>query len=230
MNELHLDAEVRSGSGKSVTRKMRTGGNIPGILYGLEDKPVMLGINSRSLSKMLHTASSENVLVDLAVGKSKPVKVLLKDVQHHPVTNKVVHVDFQRVDLTKKIIVAVPIHLVGTAEGVRAGGVQEFVTRELEISCLPTDIPSHIDVDVSALVIGNSVHVSDLKLDKVEIVTDSHRTIVSVQPPTVIKVETPAEGVEGEVAPAAAEATEPEVISEKKAEERQKEKEEKEKK
>ncbi len=230
MNELHLDAEVRSGSGKSVTRKMRTAGNIPGILYGLEDKPVMLGINSRSLHKMLHSSSSENVLVDLAVGKGKAVKVLLKDVQHHPVTNKVVHVDFQRVDLTKKIIIAVPVHLVGVAEGVRSGGgVQEFIMRELDVSCLPTDIPSHIEVDVSKLGIGDAVHVSDLRLDKIEIVTEPGRTIVSVQPPTVVKLAEPAEGAEGAVA-AEAEATEPEVITEKKSEERQKEKEEKEKK
>jgi len=225
MNELHLDAEVRSGAGKSVTRKMRTAGNVPGILYGLEDKPVMLGINSRTLHKMLHSASSENVLVDLAIGKSNAVKVLLKDVQHHPVTNKVVHVDFQRVDLTKKIIIAVPVHLIGVADGVRSGGgVQEFIMRELEVSCLPTDIPTHIEVDVSKLGIGDAVHVSDLQLDKIEIVSDPHRTIVSVQPPTVTKLPEAGEGVEGAEAE---EAKEPEVIAEKKAEERQKEKDDK---
>lgn len=225
MNELHLEAEVRSGAGKSVTRKMRTAGNIPGILYGLEDKPVMLGINSRTLHKMLHSASSENVLVDLAVGKSKAVKVLLKDVQHHPVTNKVVHIDFQRVDLTKKIIIAVPVHLVGVAEGVRTGGgVQEFIMRELEVSCLPTDIPTHIEVDVSGLGIGHAVHVGDLKLEKIDIVSDPHRTIVSVQPPTVSKLP---EATEGAEVAEGAEATEPEVIAEKKSEERQKEKDEK---
>lgn len=225
MNELHLEAEVRSGAGKSVTRKMRTAGNVPGILYGLEDKPVMLGINSRTLHKMLHSASSENVLVDLAIGKSNAVKVLLKDVQHHPVTNKVVHVDFQRVDLTKKIIIAVPVHLIGVADGVRSGGgVQEFIMRELEVSCLPTDIPTHIEVDVSKLGIGDAVHVSDLQLEKIEIVSDPHRTIVSVQPPTVTKLPEAGEGVEGAEAE---EAKEPEVIAEKKAEERQKEKDDK---
>ncbi len=225
MNELHLDAEVRSGAGKSVTRKMRSAGNVPGILYGLEDKPVMLGVNSRSLHKMLHSASSENVLVDLAVGKSKAVKVLLKDVQHHPVTNKVVHIDFQRVDLTKKIVIAVPVHLIGVADGVRSGGgVQEFIMRELEVSCLPTDIPTHIEVDVSELGIGDAIHVGDLKLEKIDIVSDPHRTIVSVQPPTVTKLPEAGEGVE---VAEGAEPTEPEVIAEKKAEERQKEKEDK---
>ncbi len=225
MNELHLDAEVRSGAGKSVTRKMRSAGNVPGILYGLEDKPVMLGVNSRSLHKMLHSASSENVLVDLAVGKSKAVKVLLKDVQHHPVTNKVVHIDFQRVDLTKKIIIAVPVHLTGVADGVRSGGgVQEFIMRELEVSCLPTDIPTHIEVDVSKLGIGDAIHVGDLKLEKIDIVSDPHRTIVSVQPPTVTKLPEAGEAVEGAETE---EAKEPEVIAEKKAEERQKEKEDK---
>lgn len=225
MNELHLDAEVRTGTGKSVTRKMRTAGNVPAVLYGLADQPVMLGINSRTLTKMLHSAESENVLVDLTVGKTKAVKVLIKDIQHHPLTNKIVHVDFQRIDLTKKITVMVPVHLTGTAEGVRAGGVQEFVTRELEVSCLPTDIPNHIEVDVAGLSIGDSVHVKDIKVEKAEILTDPVRTVVIIQPPTVVKLPDAA-AAEGEAA-TAAEAAEPEVISEKKSEERQKEKEDK---
>ncbi len=225
MQELNLEAKARTGAGKSVTRKMRVAGDIPAVLYGLKKDPQMIGVNSRELAKLLNSAESENLLIDLKVGTLRPEKVLLKDVQHHPVTNRIVHVDFQRIDLTKKIVVPVPIHLTGTAEGVRGGGVQEFVLREIEIECLPTDIPNHIEVDVTALKIGDSVHVSDLKVDKAEIITEGNRTIVLVAPPTVAKLPTAGEGAEGEVAAAATEATEPEVISEKKAQERAEEKE-----
>lgn len=230
MQEINLEARKRDGSGKSVTRKMRAAGDVPAILYGLDKDPMMLGVNSKELHHMLHTASSENILIDLKVGTLRPEKVLLKEVQHHPVTHKVVHVDFQRIDLTKKIVVPVPVHLVGTAEGVRGGGVQEFVMRELEVECLPTDIPNHIEVDVTALKIGDSIHVSDIKVEKFEIVTDPSRTIVIISAPTVVAAPTPAEGAEGEAVAAEAEPAEPEVITEKKREEKEKEKEEKEKK
>ncbi len=230
MQEMNLEAKPRSGAGKSVTRKMRVAGDVPAILYGLDKDPQMLGVNGRELYRMLHTAESENILIDLKVGTLRPEKVLLKSIQHHPVTNKVVHVDFQRIDLTKKIIVPVPVHLTGTAEGVRGGGVQEFVTRELEVECLPTDIPNHIEIDVTALKIGDSVHVSEITVDKVEIITDPSRTIVIISAPTVVKLPTAGEGVEGEAVAAEAEPSEPEVITEKKREEKEKEKEEKEKK
>lgn len=216
MKETLLEAEVRAGSGKSVTRKLRMSGMLPAVLYGMEKQPQMLHVNGRDLTRLLHAGGGENVLVNLAIGKTKPEKVLVKDVQHHPVTSKIVHIDFLRIDLTKKVTVMVPVHIVGTAEGVRGGGVLEVISRELEISCLPMDIPSHIPVDVTALKINEAIHVTDLQLGKLEILTDKARTVVTVQPPTVIKEVAPAaetaEGVvaEGEVA------AEPEVITEKK--------------
>jgi large subunit ribosomal protein L25 len=218
MKETLLEAEVRAGSGKSVTRKLRMSGMLPAVLYGMDKKPEMLNVNARSLTQLLHAGGGENVLVDLVVGTAKPEKVLVKEVQHHPVSSKIVHIDFLRIDLTKKVTVMVPVHIVGTAEGVKGGGVLEVVSRELEVSCLPMDIPSHITVDVTALKINEAIHVTDLQLGKLEILTDKARTVVTVQPPTVIKEVAPAaEAVEGAVVEGE-EAAEPEVITEKKKE------------
>jgi large subunit ribosomal protein L25 len=218
MKETLLEAEVRAGSGKSVTRKLRMTGMLPAVLYGMEKEPQMLHVNARNLTRLLHASGGENVLVDLVVGKTQPEKVLVKEVQHHPVTSKIVHIDFMRIDLTKKVTVMVPVHIVGIAEGVRGGGVMEVVSRELEVSCLPMDIPSHIDIDVTALKINDAIHVIDLKLGKLEILTDKARTVVTIQPPTVIKEVAPAaEAVEGAVVEGEV-AAEPEVIKEKKKE------------
>jgi large subunit ribosomal protein L25 len=218
MKETLLEAEVRAGSGKSVTRKLRMTGMLPAVLYGMEKEPQMLHVNARDLTRLLHAGGGENVLVDLVVGKTQPEKVLVKEVQHHPVTSKIVHIDFLRIDLTKKVTVMVPVHIVGTAEGVRGGGVMEVVSRELEVSCLPMDIPSHIDIDVTDLKINDAIHVTDLKLGKLEILTDKARTVVTIQPPTVIKEVAPAaEAVEGAVVEGEV-AAEPEVIKEKKKE------------
>jgi large subunit ribosomal protein L25 len=218
MKETLLEAEERTGSGKSVTRKLRMSGLLPAVLYGMEKKPQMLNVNGRDLTRLLHAGGGENVLVDLAIGKANPEKVLVKEVQHHPITSKIVHIDFLRIDLTKKVTVMVPVHIVGTAEGVKGGGVLEVVSRELEVSCLPMDIPSSITVDVTALKINEAIHVTDLQLGKLEILTDKARTVVTVQPPTVIKEVAPAvEAVEGAVVEGE-EAAEPEVITEKKKE------------
>ncbi|MCX6831006.1 MAG: 50S ribosomal protein L25 [candidate division Zixibacteria bacterium] len=218
MKETLLEAEIRAGSGKSVTRKLRMSGMLPAVLYGMEKEPQMLNVNGRELTRLLHAGGGENVLVDLVVGKANPEKVLVKEVQHHPVTSKIVHIDFLRIDLTKKVTVMVPVHIVGTAEGVKGGGVLEVVSRELEVSCLPMDIPSHIAIDVTALKINDAIHVADLQLGKLEILTDKARTVVTVQPPTVIKEVVPvAEAVEGAVVEGEVVA-EPEVIKEKKKE------------
>lgn len=218
MKEMQLAAEVRVGSGKGGARKLRATGKVPGVLYGLDKEPQPVDVSGPELKKLLR-GSGENVLLDLAVKGKKSEKVLLRAVQRHPVTEDVLHVDFMRIDLSKEIEVTVPVRLVGTAEGVKAGGVLEFVRRELDVSCLPTNIPDHIEVDISALGINDAVHVSDLTVENFEIVTDPARTIVVVHPPIVSKI---AEGEEAEgeaEAAAEGEAAEPEVITEKKREE-----------
>lgn len=218
MKNLQLAVEVRQTGGKGPVRRLRAAGGIPGVLYGLDKAPQPLGLLSRDLYKVLREAG-ENALLDLAVKGSKTEKVLVRELQRHPVSEEVLHVDFLRIDLSKEIEITVPIRLLGTSAGVKAGGVLEFVRRELEVSCLPTKIPATIDVDISELEINEAIHVSDLSVEEAEILTDPQRTVVVVHPPIIAKLpEAEAAAEEEEVA--AEEATaEPEVITEKKKEE-----------
>jgi large subunit ribosomal protein L25 len=154
--------------------------------------------------------------VDLVVDSAQPKKVLFRELQLDPVTEAVVHIDFYHVSLTKAIRVHVPVHLEGVPAGVKlGGGVLQHTLREVEIECLPTEIPEVITVDVSELEVHQAVHVSDLPSTHWKLVTEGTQTVASVIPPVVEKVEVPAEGVlEGEAA-----AAEPERIGEKPGEE-----------
>ncbi|MFH2057163.1 MAG: 50S ribosomal protein L25/general stress protein Ctc [bacterium] len=219
MQEVSLAVEKRDSSGKGVARKLRSAGTVPAILYGRKEGPQRLGVPSRELIRLLKSAGRGNVIIQLAVGQAKPEKVLLKDIQRHPVTEDVLHVDFLRIDPTKKLHVDVPIKIIGIPVGVKTGGMLEIVRREIEVSCLPDDIPAYIEIDVTALEINDALHVSDLSIEKGEILTNPARTIVTVQPPIVSKVkEEGAEGEEGEGEEAEGEGGEPEVIKEKKEE------------
>jgi large subunit ribosomal protein L25 len=224
MKELQLAAQARQAGNKGQVRRLRAAGSIPGVLYGLDKEPQPLGVSGRDFHKVLREAG-ENALLDLALTGSKTEKVLVRELQRHPVSEEVLHVDFLRIDITKEIELTVPIRLVGTAAGVKAGGVLEFVRRDLKISCLPTKIPSAIDVDISELDINEAIHVSDLSVEEVEILTDPQRTIVVVHPPIIAKLpEAEAEAAEEEEVAAAEEAAaEPEVITEKKKEEEESE-------
>jgi large subunit ribosomal protein L25 len=166
-------------------------------------------------------------------GKDSAKKALIKDIQRDPVSGKILHIDFQHISMDEKIKIEVPIKLEGTADGVKNfGGIMSWNIRRIMVSCLPTDIPDKISLDVTDLKIHDSIHVKDIPATKFEILDDPEETIISVVPPTIVKEPVAAaegeEGEEGEEAPEAApeteEAAEPEVISEKKAEEREKEK------
>lgn len=212
MKEITLEAKKRTGTGKEKAKKLRRKGLIPAVVYGPGDEPLPLEINGQSLNSILRAGKGENVIITLNIdGGQNEKKVLIREIQHDPVLGDILHVDFQHVLLTKKITVKIPVHLVGIPIGVsKDGGILQYVLRELEIECLPTDIPEKVEFDVSNLKIGDSIHVKDAKLDKATILSDAEGSIVTVVPPTIFKEE---------VVPAAAEVTEPEVITEKKAEE-----------
>jgi len=217
MKEIVINAKARDKLGKEHAKKLRRGGMIPAVVYGAETSPLPLEVEAKSFHALLRSGLGENVIVTLNIDDQKngDKKVLIREVQRDPVWGDILHVDFQQVSLTKKLTINVPVRLVGTPIGVQQdGGILQHVLRELELECLPTDIPEKIEVDVINLKIGDSIHVADIKLEKVEILSDPQGSIVSVVPPTVFK--------EPEVAPAAA-AEEPEVITEKKEEEEKKE-------
>ncbi len=214
MAVISLSGKRREGLGKGDARKARRDGRIPGILYGHGEKPVPVSVGARDFQLALHTHKGGNPIVNLAVGDGQ-FTALIRDAQYDPVTHEVLHLDFQHISLTETIEVRVPVHLTGLALGVKdGGGILETILRDLEVRCLPTAIPAGIDVDVSALNIGDSIHVRDLSIPEVTILSDPDATVVTVVPPTVME-EKPAEVVEG----AEPGAGEPEVITKGKKEE-----------
>ncbi len=225
--EIVLEVVKREKAGKEAAKKLRQNGFIPGVVYGAGEKPTPVQIPTNAFVKFRRSGHGENALITLNIknGKTASEKVLIRDIQKDPVKDNVIHIDFQHVSLTKKITVKIPIHLIGTPTGVKdQSGILQQVLRELEITCLPTDIPEKVDVDVTSLKIGDSIHVRDLSLPGVDILSDLAQTITSVIPPMKeeeVAKPVAAEGVPVEaVAVEGAEPAEPEVISEKKAEER----------
>jgi large subunit ribosomal protein L25 len=218
MKSLPLSAHPRVAAGKGGARQLRAAGSVPATLYGERTAPISLAVNAREFASVLKRSSSEHILIDLQVmgSDSGSELALVKDVQHDPISGDVLHVDFLHIHPTKRISVTVPVRIRGIADGVKNfGGILQHTMRELEVEALPADIPEVIDVDVSALGIGDAVHVREISLDGVTIVSGPERTIASVVPPTVVKEVTPvAEGA----APVESAAGAPEVIGEKKEE------------
>src|SRR5688572_17794815 len=189
-----ISARSREGRGKGAARQTRRDGRIPGVLYGHGEDSVPLSVDANELQRLVHTISIENTIVDLDLGSGEPYKVLIRELQRHPFRDEFVHIDFFHVAMDEKIQVEVPIVLIGTPTGVKnKGGVLDHQLRELEVFCLPGSIPEKIELDVSHLDIGDSIHVSDIQLSDVEILTDLDRSVVAVLAPTVIEVEEAAE-------------------------------------
>jgi large subunit ribosomal protein L25 len=214
MPEIVVAAQSRTEIGKNSNRRLRMKGLIPGIVYGDKKKALQVSVSPKELGAILRSASGENTLFDLDLDGARR-KVIVKEYQVEPIKNKLLHADFYEVALDKELEVKVHIELVGTAVGVkRDGGVLEFVTRELEVSCLPTDIPEKVVVDVSELELGKHLRVSDLKVpEKVKVLTDAGLVVVHVVVPRAEEA-APAAAVAAE-----ATAAEPEVIKKGKGEE-----------
>lgn len=206
-----LSAQTRQGKGKGAARSLRRAGQVPAVIYGHGKSAEPITLDDTLLQKVLLTAHG-STLLDVAIDGRAPVKALLREVQRdalRPTT--VLHVDLFEVRADEKITVQVAVHLTGTADGVRnGGGVLDHTLRELTIKVLPADIPEHIDVDVTPLLIGHAVHVRDVKVPNAEILNDAGLTICVVVPPRTEEVVAP-------VAEAAT-AAEPELIRKAKAE------------
>lgn len=206
MSVITLTAQRRTTLGKGGARKARAAGDIPGILYGHGETPIPVSIGAREFQLAMLKHKGGNPLVSLKVGDGE-YTALVRDAQFDPLSRKIVHLDFQHISMTETVEVEVSVHLVGLAVGVKdGGGILEHITRMVEVRCLPTAIPPAIDVDVTALNVGDSVHVRDLSVADVEILSDPDATIATVVPPTVAE-DKPAEEA------AAATTAEPEVIA-----------------
>ena len=213
-DQVSLNVDIRTESGKKVARRLRYRGQLPAVVYGEGAASVACSVDYRTLSDLLK-AHGRNAIISLSAGDVSQ-STIIKDIQYHPVRGEMLHVDFHRVDLTRKIVVEVPIRATGSAVGVRIGeGILEHMLHEIEVECLPTEIPDHIAIDVSDLDIGDSLHVSDIVLDgdDLSIVTDIDRTVFAVAAPAlVIEEEEEGEDEEGLVDEEGEEMQEPEVI------------------
>ncbi len=181
-----LKAEIREGTGKGVARKLRAQGLLPAVFYGPHTQTLPLVVNPKELLGTLQTEAGGNVLIDLEIKKGDHTErkvVMVKDLQIDPLQRKALHADFYEVAMDVMVTVEVPIQLVGKPEGTKMGGILEQVRRVLEIQCFPGDIPKSIDLDVSSLKIGDSIHVNDIKIEKVKIISDTNFTIATVVPP-----------------------------------------------
>jgi len=214
MAVIALNGTRREDLGKGGARKARAAGQIPGILYGHGETPIPVALGAREFQVAMHHHRGGNAIVNLSVAGGE-YTALLRDVQYDPIDHSILHLDFQHISLTETIEIEVSTHLTGIPVGVKdGGGILEHIMRHVDVRCLPTAIPAHIDVDVSALNIGDSVHVRDLQVADVTVLTDPDATVATVVPPTVVE-ETAA--TTEEAAPAAE--GEPEVIAKGKKEE-----------
>jgi large subunit ribosomal protein L25 len=186
MKQISLTASARQDTGKGAARRVRAKGMIPGIVYGPAITPINISVTEADLRTAMRAQSGGISIFDLDVEGLKQ-KVLLRDVQRDPVTSHVVHIDFHAISMDKPISISVPINFIGTPIGLKEGGIQQVTMRELDISCLPTNIPEHVEVDVSNLAIGDSIHVRDMQIPNVEILVEGRRTVVVISSPTVVK-------------------------------------------
>ena len=201
MERFKIIAHRREPKGKGGARKLRCQGLIPAVFYGPKVQSTAVACDSRDLIRILQ--HGRNVLIDLKItdengdkGESDHV-VMVRDFQVDPLKGVPIHADLYEVSMKEIMTVGVPVHLVGKPEGTKIGGILEQIRRELEVECLPADLPAHIEVDVSHLDIGDSVHVQDIAADKIKILTDPHLTIATVVRPAVEK-EPEAEVIEAE--------------------------------
>ncbi|MFL5609047.1 MAG: 50S ribosomal protein L25/general stress protein Ctc [Gemmatimonadaceae bacterium] len=197
-----LSAELRSDTGKGLARKLRAAGQVPGIVYGHGRQPQALAVNARDLDKLLSGIAAGSTVIELTLAKAT-TKTLIREIQRHPFKKQILHVDFMELVAGEKVIVDIPLVFVGIPEGVRlSGALLEQIVHSIEVNVDPSNIPNHIDVDVTDLAMGHSLHVRDLKLPEgLEVLTDEDTTICAVIAPRAVVEEKPEEVVEGAAEP-----------------------------
>ena len=209
-NDITVAAAPRTLRGKNEARRLRAAGSSPAVVYGVGQETFAVSVNPKEVSRILRSKTGHNTIFTLAIKGGENTPVMIVDWQKDPIKDNLLHVDLKRIDLTVKLVVKVPVHTVGEPEGVKIqGGLHEIVSREIEVECLPNEIPDDLTVDVSALSIGQSVRAGDVTLPgSVKLVSPADAVISHVVAMRAEEVAAPVAGAEG--APAAA--AEPEVI------------------
>jgi large subunit ribosomal protein L25 len=193
--QANLQASTRSQTGKGAARNLRRAGKVPGVIYGHNRAPEALAIETAALNKMLIGVSAGTTVFDVVVDGRPAVKALIREIQRDSVRPvEILHLDLYEVQAHEKVTLSVPIHLIGIPDGVRNfGGVLDHVLRELEIEVLPADIPEHVELDVTALAIGHSLFVRDVKVEKAEVLNDPDTPVCTVVAPRTEEAPAPVE-------------------------------------
>ncbi|MBN2162823.1 MAG: 50S ribosomal protein L25 [Pontiellaceae bacterium] len=184
MEDTKLIAKKRELEGTANVRRLRSAGSLPGVVYGADKDPVSVVVDLHDFEQILHHHTSESLIIAIELEGEGDMSVLVKDVQHHPVTSDLLHVDMMRVEANRPITVDVAIEVAGEAAGVKAGGILDLVMHSISVECLPADLVECFDIDVSKLGIGQSLHVSDLDLgDKYKVLVDGEAIVASITGP-----------------------------------------------
>ncbi len=212
--DITVAAETRDTRGKNAARRLRVAGKIPAVLYGAGGDSIAVTVSPKEINKILHSATGHNTIFDVAIGAGDKTPAMIIDWLHHPVRGSLMHIDLKRIDLAKRLHVKVPVHVVGDPVGVKIqGGMFELINREIEIECLPDDIPEHFTYDVSKLGLGQAVRASDIPLSgSMKLLAPADLVVAHVV--TVRGSDETATAAEGE-----AKTAEPEVIKKGKKEE-----------
>ena len=202
MSELNLNLETRKITGKEFARKLRREGKIPGIYYHHGEEPIPFSVDRKAVQAILGQESS---LLDITFDGKETKKSVIREMQFDPITNQPIHVDLMGIKMTERLTVTVSVHLLGIPKGVKNdGGILQHLIRDIEIECLPSDIPDNIEIDVTALNIGDGLQVSTIELEKVKILNDEDQVIANVIAPRIVEEVVESEEVE--------EGAEPEVV------------------
>lgn len=217
MEKIDLQVTVRKSVGNGPARVLRRSGQIPAVLYGRSTEPVLLSVNTKDLEQILNTGNFGQFILNLVIQNGKKVTkpAMIKELQTHPLSGSLIHIDFYEIDMNRQIRVMVPVVITGHSVGVEEGGMLNIVRRELEVFCLPGDIPESFEIDITDLAIGDSIHLEDMPLgENVEVETDVNYTVVTVLSPKIEEeeeveeegeeLEEGEEGAEGEAAEAEA--------------------------
>ena len=202
MELIELKTNIRTNTGNGPARRLRQKGRIPAVLYGPGTESVLLSVNSSDIDKILKKGRIGQALLNLVIpnnGETSTKTVMVKELQLHPVSRNFLHIDFYEVAMDRKIMVNIPVTTTGKAKGVENGGILQIIRRELEVECFPLDVPESIEIDITDLDIGDSIHLGDIaRQSKIEFLDDENFTVVTVVSPKVEEAEEAAEEAEEE--------------------------------
>jgi len=199
---IELKTNIRATTGNGPARRLRQEGQIPAVLYGPRTEPALLSVNISDLDLVLKKERVGQILLNLVIRHNEETStrtVMVKELQTHPVSRNFLHIDFYEVTMDRKIVVNVPVITTGKSKGVEIGGILQIIRRELEVQCLPLDVPKSIEVDITDLNIGDSVHVGDIpRQNEVEFLDDENFTVITIVIPKIEEEEEPVEEEEEE--------------------------------